>query len=333
MVTAHDRDHLLDEAGDCALAAILTKPVAPSLLQEAIMRSFDPGRRPVPTQAADDAALAALVQPLAGAKILLVEDNVLNREVASDLLTNAGFRVEIAENGRIAVDRAAEDTFDAILMDLHMPVMDGLQAARLIRTAPRGQGVPIIAMSAAAMDRDRAACIEAGMNSHVAKPIMLRELFEALSQHIKPARAADAPALPTPPPSAFQPREIPVVPPVDPTKASVFDSVRGLDGADAARRFRGNAARFRQILDVFLGEFSQVAGALSHDLGDGRKHEALETLHTLKGTAGNLAIKTIAAQAAELEAALRDGMEDTVETQLAQLDAAMTQLVRDVSGL
>jgi PAS domain S-box-containing protein len=326
MVTAHDRDHLLDEAGDCALAAILTKPVAPSLLQEAIMRSLDPSRRPVSAPAADDEALAALVQPLAGAKILLVEDNALNREVASDLLTNAGFRVDIAENGRIAVDRAAQETFDAILMDLHMPVMDGLQATRLIRATLSGQAVPIIAMSAAAMDRDRAACVEAGMNDHVAKPIMLRELFGALSQHIKPVRRA--PALPAAPPT-----EIPVAAPAGPVKVSAFNGVRGVDGADAARRFRGDAARYRQILGVFLGEFSQVAGALSHDLGEGRKHEALETLHTLKGTAGNLAIRTIAAHAAELEAALRDGMEDTVEARLAQLGTAMEQLARDVSGL
>jgi CheY-like chemotaxis protein/HPt (histidine-containing phosphotransfer) domain-containing protein len=328
MVTAHDRDRLQDEAGDCALAAILTKPVAPSLLQEAIMRSLDPSRRPLVVPEPNDAALAALVQPLAGAKILLVEDNALNREVASDLLTNAGFHVDIAENGRVAVERVAQETFDAVLMDLHMPVMDGLRATRLIRATPGGHGVPIIAMSAAAMDRDRAACAEAGMNGHVAKPIVLRELFEALSQHIKPVRPAAAPALPAP-----LPTESPAVPPAGPAKASVFESVHGLDGADAARRFRGNAAKFRQLLGVFLGEFSQVVGTLSHDLSDGRRHEALETLHTLKGTAGNLAIKTIAAQAAELEAALRDGMEDTVEARLAQLDAAMARLAQDVSAL
>ena len=155
---------------------------------------------------------------------------------------------------------------------------------------------------------------------------MLRELFGALSQHIKPVRRA--PALPAAPPT-----EIPVAAPAGPVKVSAFNGVRGVDGADAARRFRGDAARYRQILGVFLGEFSQVAGALSHDLGEGRKHEALETLHTLKGTAGNLAIRTIAAHAAELEAALRDGMEDTVEARLAQLGTAMEQLARDVSGL
>jgi CheY-like chemotaxis protein len=111
--------------------------------------------------------------------VLLVEDNEVNREVAEELIANAGLIVELANDGRAAVELALSRAYDLIMMDMQMPVMDGLQAAREIR-ARAGPGIPIIAMTANAFAEDRLACLEAGMNDHVAKPVDPVMLYSTL---------------------------------------------------------------------------------------------------------------------------------------------------------
>jgi signal transduction histidine kinase/ActR/RegA family two-component response regulator len=128
------------------------------------------------------------LEAIRGARVLLVEDNEINQEVASGLLRHCGVSVEVAENGAVAVARLQAESFDLVLMDMQMPVMDGLAATRAIRALPGGATVPIVAMTANAMDSDRLRCLEAGMNDHLGKPVEPDALHRALVRWIVPAR-------------------------------------------------------------------------------------------------------------------------------------------------
>jgi CheY-like chemotaxis protein len=126
------------------------------------------------------------LQPIVGARILLTEDNEVNQLVASRILNNAGFKVTIANNGLEAVNLVQKEPFELVLMDIQMPEMDGLTAAKTIRSLPGFDKIPIVAMTAHAMSGDREMSLSAGMNDHVSKPINISELFQALIKWIEP---------------------------------------------------------------------------------------------------------------------------------------------------
>ncbi|MBW8829152.1 MAG: response regulator [Burkholderiales bacterium] len=192
MLTAFSRDEVarLLAAEGLVVAATLCKPVTPSCLLEACMlaggnprRIADHGKRRADAPHHDSASLA-------GARILLVEDNPINQELARDLLGSAGIVVTVANNGREALDMLARERFDAVLMDCQMPVMDGYAATRALREQPRWQGLPVIAMTANAMVGDREKALKAGMDDHIAKPIKVDEMFATLARHLRPPAAA-----------------------------------------------------------------------------------------------------------------------------------------------
>jgi signal transduction histidine kinase/DNA-binding response OmpR family regulator len=168
MVTAYGREEVLKQADDNSFANILIKPVTASMLFDSAIEVL--GAKSLKTyEAAPDPD--ANLGRIRGARVLLVEDNELNREVALGLLEDAHLTIEIAENGQVAVQMVAEHNYDLVLMDMQMPVMDGLAATRAIRLKPQFQSLPIIAMTANVMESDRERCTEAGMNDHLAKPI------------------------------------------------------------------------------------------------------------------------------------------------------------------
>jgi PAS domain S-box-containing protein len=206
IMSRRDQDVLAHYAGEGLLDGVLGKPVEqPKLLALALrLRSTFSA----PTSALELGTLSAfeLARPIHGARILLVEDNFLNQEVAREHLERAGLKVVIAHNGAQGVAMVQRERFDAVLMDLQMPEMDGFEATRRIRALPEGKDLPVIAMTAAALQSDKQACAEAGMNAHVAKPIAYRELIAVLLRWIpQPLAAADsertgAPSAPEPPP-------------------------------------------------------------------------------------------------------------------------------------
>jgi two-component system sensor histidine kinase/response regulator len=176
MVTAYGREEVLKRAEDGGIENVLVKPVTSSTLFDTTLAVL---------QASDETRSTALSAPsldMAGTRVLLVEDNEINQEVALGQLEDAKVQVDVAENGEIAVRMVQDNDYDLVLMDMQMPIMDGIEATRVIRADPRFGALPIIAMTANAMAVDRDRCLEAGMNDHIPKPIDPDELFRILAQ-------------------------------------------------------------------------------------------------------------------------------------------------------
>jgi len=191
MVTAYGREEVLKEASDAGIEDVLIKPVNASLLFDTAMRVLGCGQAGAGTRSAGDAPslLFEDMAKLKGARILLVEDNDLNQEVACEILRDAGFFVDIAENGQIAVDKVTRndgEPWDIVLMDMQMPVMDGVTATTEIRKDVRFNDLPIVAMTANAMQQDKDRCLTAGMVDFITKPIEPDDLWATLRRWIKP---------------------------------------------------------------------------------------------------------------------------------------------------
>ena len=185
-LSAHSREEIASRANEADFGEILTKPIGQSRLVEAVRSQL---AREVPSEPADPPeGTPDRFAGIAGAKVLVVEDNEINQLVATELLEFTGVRVTIAGNGREAIDRLMRDDYDLVLMDMQMPVMDGLSATMEIRARPQWREMPIIAVTANAMDQDRDRCTAAGMNALLAKPIEPDLLWEALLHWI-PARS------------------------------------------------------------------------------------------------------------------------------------------------
>ncbi len=180
MVSQPGRDKAEEELQGVSNACVVQKPFTPSRLFDAIV-GLQHGESPQRAKiAARKFNLVEMLQPIRGARVLLAEDNLVNQQVAMAFLTLAGLQVTVANTGVEAVDLVKRETFDVVLMDMQMPDMDGLEATRVIRDLPQGAELPILAMTAAAMDEDKQECLAAGMSAHVSKPIDPQDLARVL---------------------------------------------------------------------------------------------------------------------------------------------------------
>ena len=173
--------------------SVIQRPLSQSSLYEAIAQVFHCNMQVVPGKG-EETLLQELTQGFQGSHVLLAEDNELNQMVAEELLTQVGIRVTIANNGREALELLATQTFNLVLMDIQMPEMDGLTAARLIKSQKRFARLPIIAMTAHAMDADREKSLESGMDDHITKPINTLELYSCLNRWLSGATPLAAPS-------------------------------------------------------------------------------------------------------------------------------------------
>jgi CheY-like chemotaxis protein len=188
MVTAYSLDEATKRLAEqqVTVGALLNKPVTPSTLLDACTAVLGEVAPP-PARPSSQTAEFGWPSGLEGARILLVEDNKINAELAVELLTAAGVRVSVARNGKEALDSLAGGDFDAVLMDCQMPVMDGYTATRALRQEKSLQDLPVIAMTANAMIGDREAALAAGMNDHITKPIVIDEMFATLARWLPAA--------------------------------------------------------------------------------------------------------------------------------------------------
>ena len=258
-----------------------------------------------------------MVAALRGAHLLLVEDNEINQELALDVLQGVGIVTQAVNNGAEALAALATETFDGVLMDCHMPVMDGYEATRRIRADARLAQLPIIAMTASVMSGDRAQCLAAGMNDHVSKPIDIQELFTALARWIKPAAPERVvPAL-LPPPSAALPSESPCSP-LD------LEHFHHLDAALGLKHAQGNLALYRRVLDKFLQGQNEFASRFETARASADWEALVRMAHNLKGVAGILGALRLQELAAALEIAARASGPD--------LDAVLTPVLGELAA-
>ncbi|MDP3702347.1 MAG: PAS-domain containing protein [Hylemonella sp.] len=321
MVTAHGREMLAQRpAGEQALLnGFVVKPATPSMLVDAIMEA----RQVRQGGAARRTTAAASAHRLQGMRVLLVEDNKINQQVAQELLEREGALVTLADNGELGVQaiEAAQTPWDVVLMDVQMPVMDGYTATRKVRQELKLTSLPIIAMTANAMESDRLEALAAGMNAHVGKPFNLDELVGAMLQHsgyVAPEAGAVA-ALPSP----QAPRHAP---------ASLVNTAE-FDITSALERLGGNAPVLARILQTFGRDLPRQPQELAAMLAQGQGADSRRLLHTLKGTAATVGAHRLAAIAAEAEHRLREGSVPAGEEarlMLERLSAAVDAVTADL---
>jgi PAS domain S-box-containing protein len=320
MVTAYGHEEVIKGADDSGIEDVLIKPVSASLLFDGVVRMLG-GDEDSACRSAELTSDAAMqLTTIRGARILLVEDNDLNQEVARELLLDAGFIVDLAGNGQIALDKVRAGEYDVVLMDMQMPVMDGVTATLEIRKEERFDALPVVAMTANAMQGDRDRCIAAGMNDHVAKPIEPEDLWKALLKWIKPQPHSLA-ALP----------EAPAMAPERAQENHLPSAIEGLDMASALRRMLGKKPLYFSMLRLFIvaqkAAVPEMLGALDKD--DWNTAERLA--HTLRGASAYIGAAALQQLAEEIEAAIshrrpREAVDDLIGRLREPLDKLIAEL-------
>lgn len=317
MVTAYSRDEIRLEAEEIGIDDFLIKPLDESMLLDSIMSIM--GHRKSGFTSPLALNLPHKVKGLdkiTNARVLLVEDNEINQQVASELLTNKGFRVTIAANGKEALTAVmiAKHPFDAILMDIQMPVMDGYNATKRIKKLPgRLNKIPIIAMTAHAMDNERKKCHTAGMCDHIAKPIIPNLLYATLVKWIKPRKHRVTPK---------------ALGPATKNHSAFPESLPGFDLEDGLLRFAGNKKLFLKLLFKFHDKYHDMAEQISTALNNDDTKSARELAHMMKGSSGNFGATALQNAAASLELALKNKEETQIDTFFQEFSIAM-KLVND----
>ena len=320
MVTNYGSETVMQEADEAGLDGYLLKPVNPSVLFDAIMQAM--GREAPPSSGGGvregDSGIEGLGR-IRGARILLVEDNAINRQVAGEILEAAGLNVSLANNGREAVDAVTKGDFDAVLMDVQMPVMDGYTATRKIRDweDPFGNPIPIIAMTAHALAGDREKSLEAGMNDHVSKPIDPELLFKTLLKWVFTGEMRPAESVTTALPSRD-----PDLPFLD-----------GIDVAAGLKRLMGNKASYRRILLGFGREFETAAEGLRDLVTAGRYDEAEMLAHSIKGAGGNLGAEALQGAAAAVEKVFKEGGKRLPEALFTRFENELSRVMTALKAL
>jgi len=286
LVTAFGREEALKAAEGLPLAGVINKPVTPSTLVDTLGRVLGEDVPAATSPRSTNRVLLQAQRELAGARVLLVEDQPLNQELALDLLERAGMTVVLASNGEEALQRLAQDgPFDGVLMDCQMPVMDGYTATEHIRANPEWAHLPVIAMTAGAMASDRQNVLDAGMNDHITKPLDLNQMFAIMARWIKPSQRPAA----LPDPDALEP---------------ALPALSSLDMDDGLARCMGNSDLYRRLLRGFAR--TQADFSAQFDAADDLQ-AATHLVHGLKGLAGNIGARQLHDQCVALEGALQHG--------------------------
>ncbi len=281
LVTAFSYDDVLTQAQEIGIKGFLTKPISQSQVVDSLMRIF------APPQGETSASLEQLQLPqFKQAKVLLAEDNPINQQIATEMMVACGIHADVAANGKEALALLfshGSQHYDLIFMDLQMPEMDGHEATLTIRADSRFNELPIIAMTAHALQDERALCLSEGMNDHLAKPID-PELFYKLLTHYLGHRLTGH--------NQQVQQHTDALPDID-----------GLDSKSALQRINGNQTFYRQLLQQYCREQGDAVMRIKQVLHQ-QPEEAGRIAHSLKGVSANIGATRIAALAAQLENAL-----------------------------
>ncbi len=293
MVTAYSKDDLMSHAESIKLDAALIKPVSASGLYNTILRLQQPGDGRFLGTATVEVDIRQIAKPIFGARVLLVEDNEINQQVASELLAKIGLKVVIAKSGNEALRLVEKEVFDGILMDIQMPEMDGYETTARILAKPSCRHMPIIAMSAAVMPAEKKKCYESGMVDHVAKPMLPERLVEALLKWVKP--------------TGIVPTDMPQTASAASGDYTIPANRPGFDFETALRRVGGNKELLCKLLHSFVSEYSEFSVGLETFAKSGDKSGTAALLHKLKGASGTIGLEGISMEAARLEDKVKRG--------------------------
>ncbi|WOT06163.1 response regulator [Shewanella youngdeokensis] len=285
MVTAYGKEDLLLTATNATINTVLTKPVTPSTLWDALIPvlGFEPRNQTRLLHKQDQVEQA--INKLAGAKLLVVEDNDLNQELIVELLTSNGITSVVAPDGQQALDLLASQQFDGVLMDCQMPVMDGYSATKMIRTQPQFATLPVLAMTANAMVGDREKALKSGMNDHIPKPINVDELFITIAKWVTPKL-----------PLAVHQQRLPLA-----QGLSDYRALQHIDFKQGLNRTQGNQRLYDKLLHKFVVGQQDFAASFSQSIAAGDTETAMRQIHTLKSVAAAIGAEMLQQLAEQLE--------------------------------
>ncbi len=304
ILTAFDSDDIRHLAGDVGVDHVLLKPIGPSRLHNSVidmLSSTAPLHRSGPENPDRD---------LRGARLLLVEDNAINQQIASELLRDEGINVDIANNGEIACQYAKSLHYDLILMDIHMPVMDGIEATRQIRSLPSHATTPIIAMTANSMLWNRQRCLDAGMVDYMAKPIDPDDLVRVIRKwayHGASTQGGTVQSITSP-------------------AAELAPTIQGLDRNIGMRLVGNKVHRYTDLLRGFVATQASAVDDIRAALAKQDHQAAMRLAHTLKGLAGNIASDALQLAASIVEQTLMQ------YPQIPELADQLTRLEKQLVG-
>ncbi len=321
MVTAYGREEIMHEAEEAGIHAFLIKPVTPSTLFDTIMEILAKDKAVEANISKPAHSGADVSQAVCGAKILLVEDNEINQQVATEILQAAGVKVITADDGSQALERLRTEVFDGVLMDCQMPVMDGYAATRAIRQELEMRELPVIAMTANAMAGDREKCLDAGMNDHIAKPIDIKELFETMAKWITPKHGA----------GEMRTVEVDTV---DAEAAeNLPDSLPGLDIKTGVSRMGGNQKSYKKLLQKFKQSQANSCNEIRQALNDNDSELAERLAHTLKGVGGNIGASDLQAASLDIESAIKNLDKDRYDELLDTVDRKLGTVLSSIESI
>ncbi len=303
----------LKEAG---IESFLVKPLKQSLVFDTVMELY--GFKPVFFEKATKGIVN--LKEFSDVSVLLVEDNEINQMVATEMLMMANITVAKAGTGIEAIEMVRDGSFDAVLMDVQMPEMDGLEATRIIRQKYDKDLLPIIAMTANAMKGDRERCLAAGMNDYVPKPIDSKELFSALRRNISWMQSVTMTFVEEQDSLAEEMCQLPA-------------SMPGIDVKAGIGRLGGNAMLYVKILNEFRSGYIDIVDVLRDALAENDIEHALRLSHTIKGLAGNCSAIDLHSSVQDLESGIKDGKVEEYEHLLSKFEADVKQVMASISAL
>lgn len=322
MITAYGREEIIQQSHDAGADGFLVKPISTSTLFDTIIGLL--GEQGVYPERQDNRTtqFERLPPAVEGAHLLVVEDNEINQDVAREMLESAGFKVTLADSGQAALDKLATTDFAAVLMDIQMPIMDGYTATQKIRSQPRFEQLPIIAITANAMSIDRDKCLAAGMNDHLAKPLDVQLMINTLCKWLDPQQVHKfSPTTELKRKATSLPKDMPG-----------FDIERGLMNCT------GNVNLYATLLKKFRQQYHGQPRELKQLIAEGQWSAALQLVHSIKGVSGNIGAMDLHLRAKELEQALKEtaagtATQTTLDLSLAQYTTALQRVSETIATI